>query len=234
MITGKDAPATKKRFTRIDSCCFSHHASHYGSSFLSLVIIITRRTCVRERDGESDFGGDGDACGVHDACGVMYASCAAGYVRRVAYTSYMPGGSQSRVSRSLAIRIYTRVCVHEAFTRVCVYHSDTNVHILGYVQNSKAERVTTFDIATRHPATTFFSLFVTPGSLPGEGALITPWDASTCVLRCHCVKSQGDINESATGSLSGFAPPRDGTCALRPINDTAIIRLPYSYVGFLY
>jgi len=64
-------------------------------------------------------------------------------------------------------RIYTYASVRiqgiHARARVCVCMCATAtrmyLHILGCVQNFKAERVTTFDIATRHPATTFFFPF---------------------------------------------------------------------------
>lgn len=121
---------------RIDPCCFSHRASHHGSFFLSLVIIITRPTCARERDGESDFGGSAAArrrrmwssrrvwsdvclvCGGMRKTGSLYVL----HARRLSKPS-----PSLRVPRSYA-RIYTCVSMRIRGVHARVCHSDTNVY----------------------------------------------------------------------------------------------------------
>lgn len=117
MITGKEA---SKRDPLAPIPAVSLTAPYRDSSFSSFVIIITdAHVHASAMERVDRLGGGGDTCGVHDACRVMYAPCAARCVRRVAYTSYTPGGSQSRVS-CFVPRSHACVCA-------CVCHGDTNV-----------------------------------------------------------------------------------------------------------
>lgn len=105
---------------------------------------------VRERTFERLGGerrlsgrGGGDARGVH-ACGVMYAPCAAGCVRRVAYTSYMPGGSQSRALAPTSVPV-THV-VPRAYGCVC-----TRNVTLAHIRAGTRERAFTAVFKVGHP-----------------------------------------------------------------------------------
>lgn len=198
---------TEKRSTRTDPRCFSHRRSF----FLSLVIIITdarvhasamervdRRTTRRRRRRRrrrmwSSRRVWSDVCPVY------------GGMRKTGSLYVLHARRLPKPSPSLRAAVYVPAC---AYTRpyTCVCHGDTNVS----AAVSKARRVTTFDVTTRHPATNLFFPFpLTLGSRLGERALITPRDACR-----DGVKSQGDINESTTGSSIGPLVHADGTCVL--------------------
>lgn len=131
------------------------------------------RESTAERLDGGGGGGGGDACEVHDACGVMYAPCAAGCVRRVAYTSYMPGGSESRVPRSVPrSHTCTYVRVRATATQMCPRPCPKPV---------ASYYVRCYYTPPRYELS--FPFRNTLGSLPRERALITPRDARTRVSR---------------------------------------------------